>query len=89
MYFSLSVSPTRIYLRMRAGTRFCSFCIPRTWNSASQLRALKKYQLRDLTTGGPVVKAPLCNAGDVGLIPGWETKIPHAGRATKPMHCNY
>ena len=28
--------------------------------------------------GGPVVKNPPSNAGDVGLIPGWETKIPHA-----------
>ena len=24
------------------------------------------------------------NAGGLGLIPGWETKIPHT--ATKPMH---
>ena len=28
--------------------------------------------------GGPVVKNPPCNAEDVGLIPGWGTKIPHA-----------
>ena len=28
--------------------------------------------------GGPVVKNPPSNAGDVGLIPGWGTKIPHA-----------
>ena len=28
--------------------------------------------------GGPVVKNPLCNAGDVGLIPRQETKIPCA-----------
>ena len=27
---------------------------------------------------GPVVKKPSCNAGDVGSIPGWRTKIPHA-----------
>ena len=32
---------------------------------------------RDLP-GGPVVKNPSCNAGDAGLIPGQETKIPHA-----------
>ena len=28
--------------------------------------------------GGPVVKNPPSNAGDVGSIPGWGTKIPHA-----------
>ena len=28
--------------------------------------------------GGPVVGNPPSNAGDVGLIPGWGTKIPHA-----------
>ena len=27
---------------------------------------------------GPVVKKPPSNAGDVGSIPGWGTKIPHA-----------
>ena len=26
--------------------------------------------------GGPVVKDPPCNAGDMGLIPGQGTKIP-------------
>ena len=29
--------------------------------------------------GVPVVKNLLCNAGDVGLIPGRGTKIPYAG----------
>ena len=28
--------------------------------------------------GGPVLKNLPCNAGDLGSIPGWETKIPHA-----------
>ena len=27
---------------------------------------------------GPVVKNPPCNAGDMGSIPGWGTKIPQA-----------
>ena len=36
--------------------------------------------------GGPVVNNLACNPGDVGLIPGWGTKIPHACGATKPMH---
>ena len=33
---------------------------------------------------GPVVKNPPCNAGDVGLIPGWGTKIPHATEQLSP-----
>ena len=28
--------------------------------------------------GGPAVKNPPCNTGDMGSIPGQETKIPHA-----------
>ena len=28
--------------------------------------------------GGPVVKNPPCNAGDMGSIPGYGTKIPYA-----------
>ena len=28
--------------------------------------------------GGPVVENPLGNAGDVGSIPGWGTKVLHA-----------
>ena len=31
-----------------------------------------------------MVKNPLCTTGDVGLIPGQGTKIPHVGGATKP-----
>ena len=27
---------------------------------------------------GPVVKNPPCKAGDMGSIPGWGTKMPHA-----------
>ena len=33
--------------------------------------------LRDFA-GGPVVKNPPSSAGDLGLIPGRGTKIPHA-----------
>ena len=38
--------------------------------------------------GGPVVKNSPCNAGDVGLIPGWGTKIPHMGEQLS-LHPNY
>ena len=45
--------------------------------------------------GGPVVKNPPSNAGDVGSIPGRGTKIPHAtgqlsprAATTKPAHLN-
>ena len=34
--------------------------------------------------GGPVVKNPPSNAGDVGSIPGWGTKIPHATGQLSP-----
>ena len=38
----------------------------------------KKNPTRGNFPGGPVVKNLPCNAGDVGSIPGWGTKIPHA-----------
>ena len=34
--------------------------------------------------GGPVVKNPPSNAGDVGLISGRGTKIPHAAGQLSP-----
>ena len=34
--------------------------------------------------GGPVVKNPPSNAGDVGSIPGWGAKIPHATGQLSP-----
>ena len=37
----------------------------------------------------PVVKNPSCNAGDMGLIPGQGTKIPHAEEQLKPVCHNY
>ena len=40
---------------------------------------------RDLS-GGPVVKNPPSNAGDLGSIPGRGTKIPHAAGQLSP--CN-
>ena len=43
--------------------------------------------------GGPVVKNTSSNAGDVGSIHGWGTKIPHAEgqlrpSTLKPVPCN-
>ena len=35
-------------------------------------------------SAGPVVKKMPCNAWDVGLIPGWGTKIPHATEQLSP-----
>ena len=34
--------------------------------------------------GGPVVKSPPCNAGEVGLIPGQRTKISYAKEQLSP-----
>ena len=36
----------------------------------------QQRQLRD-SSGGPGVKNPPSNAGDMGSNPGWGTKIPH------------
>ena len=39
--------------------------------------------LRDFP-GGPVVKNPPYNARDMGSIPGWGTRIPHAAGQLSP-----
>ena len=39
--------------------------------------------------GGPVVKNPPSNAGDVGSVPGWGTKNPHAWGQLSPWHHNW
>ena len=39
--------------------------------------------------GSPVVKTLPSNAGDVGSIPGWGDKIPHASGAKKPKQRQY
>ena len=38
--------------------------------------------------GGPVVKNPTSNAGDVGSIPGRGAKIPHASRPKNQNRSN-
>ena len=42
-----------------------------------------KQEVRDFPVG-PVVKNPSSNAGDMGLIPGQGTKIPHAAGQLSP-----
>ena len=39
-----------------------------------------------MDSSGSVVKNLLCNAGNVGSIPGWGTKIPTCQGAANPMH---
>ena len=43
----------------------------------------EKTHQKDIS-GGPVVKRMPCNAWDVGLIPGWGTKIPRATEQLSP-----
>ena len=63
----------------------CALCPVRL---ADSLRAQhSKKQGRDFP-GGPVVKNPPYNAGDMGLIPGQGTKIPYAVGQLSPHH-NY
>ena len=50
--------------------------MPRTQNLCFLLSCSKTQDRGFL--GGPGVQNPLPNAWDMGLIPGWETKIPHA-----------
>ena len=68
-------------------------CLPRSWSlvpkrwGTAGLYDLKFSLHRDFP-GGPVVENPPSNTGDIGLIPGWGTKIPHAMGHTKPARLN-
>ena len=67
------------------------FCLKPLFLNALQRRVAQREHdglaeiknLRDLP-GGPAVKSLPCNAGDVGLIPGQGTKIPHATEQLSP-----
>ena len=60
------------------------------------MQAGKKKNASQDFPAGPVVKNPPSNAGYVGSIPGWGTKIPHAegqlslhATTREPACCNY
>ena len=44
----------------------------------------KKKKVKEDFPSGPVIKNLPCNAGDVGLIPGWGTRIPRAMEQLSP-----
>ena len=55
------------------------------WSVKGYLEVMLPQQAKEIQDlklktfhGGPVVKTSSSNAGGVGLIPGWVTKIPHA-----------
>ena len=58
---------------------FSSLISPKVLYMADGCSKSKSVQ-RDFS-GGPVVKNQPCNEGDMGLIPGWETTIPHFSRS--------
>ena len=54
-----------------------------TWERAQKLSGEKNAIWGEIShywdfPGGPVAKHPPCNAGDMGSIPGWGTRIPCA-----------
>ena len=64
-------------------------CIPGRGSSrckdwGQRLDGLFKKQQAGYFPGGSVVKNPPCNAGDMGLITGQGTKIPHATGQISP-----
>ena len=50
----------------------------------STVSGTKEIQKTEDFSGGPVVKNPPFNAGDLGSIPGQGTKIPNAVRQLSP-----
>ena len=52
-------------------------------NTVTVLNVTLKWLMRDFPDG-PVVKNPPSNARDLGSVPGWGTKIPHAAGQLSP-----
>ena len=75
---------SQTYLLRDPEETFNTYLLPR-WEDSDFLPSINIY--RDFS-GGPVVKNPPSSAGDVGSIPGWGTKIPHATGQLSPHH-NY
>lgn len=67
----------RPHLQPRILQQFQNLC---EWAVLSNSLSLWLIKLTDKRgfQGVPVVKNPLCSAGDVHSIPGWRTEIPHA-----------
>ena len=74
----------------------CVFKMQFAFGNWTHILLLLKYVNKRDFPGGPVVKNLPCNAGDVGSIPGWGTKIPRATEqlnlqavTTEPMSHNW
>ena len=70
---------------MQVGDNFSTYrvliglpCIKSLTQGARPVLSVNIKQYARGFLGGPGVQNPLPNAWDMGLIPGWETKIPHA-----------
>ena len=76
-YFSLTTRDGKLSGHDRFGivTPWAQAVIKKQGTSASKSSKVKK-NVWDFP-GGPVVENLPCNAGDMGLIPGWATKIQH------------
>ena len=59
-----------------------------TWMYVQGMFLIERKRICRDFPGGPMVKNPPCNAGEVGSIPGQRTRIPQRGE-TKPPPRNY
>ena len=82
-------------LRHRSSHNFyhpCTISQKATEGYAPSTKRVNKEKQKELFSenrgdfpGSPVVKNPPSNVGDVGSIPGWGAKIPHAMGQLSPM----
>ena len=56
----------------------CRIAISFWWLSAAQIYTFPLRKPSGDFPDGQVVKKTPCNAGDMGSVPGWGTRIPHA-----------
>ena len=72
-------------LRKEAGTlkHYGSSFLATCGNGHTDTDVLKNKELQGFP-GGPVIKNSHSNTGDLSSIPGWGTKIPHAGGPPSP-----
>ena len=73
-----------LWERKRDGDQELGLTFHTSVNNTGSSRAMpSKYWSRDYP-GGPGVKNPPSNTGDLGSIPGWGTRIPHAEGLLSP-----
>ena len=84
--WGIHVNPWLIHVNVRQKPlQYCKVISLQLINEKKKKRRRIQTCIYGDFPGCPVVKNLPCHAGDVGLIPGWVIKIPHASEQLSPQ----